>query len=71
MPDPQQPDLQQPGPAQDDENRRDDSEGQVSEGPSGFSGTETAVGGADAVPDTPDVNPGTAAPIQESAADGS
>ena len=45
--------------------------GQRSEGPSGFSGTETAVGGADAVPDTPDVNPGTSAPIQGSGADGS
>ncbi len=59
-------------PTQDDENRPDDaSEGQRSEGPSGFSGTETAVGGADAVPDTPDVNPGTAAPLRESGADGS
>jgi hypothetical protein len=47
------------------------SEGQVSEGPSGFGGAETSGGGADAVPDTPDVNPGTAGPIRESAADGS
>ena len=47
------------------------SEGQVSEGPSGFGGAETSGGGADAVPDTPDVNPGTAAPIRDSAADGS
>ncbi|GAA3714530.1 hypothetical protein GCM10022204_37090 [Microlunatus aurantiacus] len=47
------------------------SEGQVSEGPSGFGGAETSGGGADAVPDTPDTNPGTSAPIQESAADGS
>lgn len=61
-------------PTQDDDNRPDEStsgEGQRSEGPSGFSGTETAVGGADAVPDTPDVNPGTSAPIQGSGADGS
>jgi hypothetical protein len=66
------PDPQHPGPTRDDENRSDDaSEGQVSEGPSGFSGTETAVGGADAVPDTPDTNPGTSEPIRESAADGS
>ncbi len=28
--------------------------GQVSEGPSGFSASETTTGGADAVPDTPD-----------------
>lgn len=47
------------------------SEGQVSEGPSGFGGAETSGGGADAVPDTPDVNPGTSGPIRESAADGS
>jgi hypothetical protein len=47
------------------------SEGQVSEGPSGFGGAETSGGGADAVPDTPDVNPGTAGPIRDSAADGS
>ncbi|HEY5981507.1 MAG TPA: hypothetical protein VIT41_17920 [Microlunatus sp.] len=40
------------------------SEGQVSEGPSGFGGVETSAGGADAVPDTPDVNPGTSAPIR-------
>ena len=30
--------------------------GQVSEGPSGFGTAETAVGGADSVPDDPDVN---------------
>ena len=47
------------------------SEGQASEGPSGFGGAETSGGGADAVPDTPDVNPGTSAPIRDSAADGS
>ena len=47
------------------------SQGQVSEGPSGFGGAETSGGGADAVPDTPDVNPGTARPIRDSAADGS
>ena len=50
---------------------KDHTEGQVSEGPSGFGGAETSGGGADAVPDTPDVNPGTSAPIRESAADGS
>jgi hypothetical protein len=54
-----------------DPNRRDDttedeSGGQVSEGPSGFGGPETSGGGADAVPDTPDVNPGTSAPIRDS-----
>lgn len=63
-------------PTHDDDNRPDESstsstEGQRSEGPSGYSGTETAVGGADAVPDTPDTNPGTSAPIQGSGADGS
>jgi hypothetical protein len=45
--------------------------GQVSEGPSGFGGAETSGGGADAVPDTPDANPGTAEPIRDSGADGS
>ena len=29
--------------------------GELSSGPSGFDGTETAAGGADAVPDTPDI----------------
>ena len=57
-----------PGPPK---RRQEQSEGQVSEGPSGFGGAETSGGGADAVPDTPDVNPGTAGPIRESAADGS
>jgi hypothetical protein len=42
------------------------SEGQVSEGPSGFGSAETSGGGADAVPDTPDANPGTSAPIRGS-----
>ena len=32
---------------------------EASEGPSGFGNAETAAGGADAVPDTPDVVPGT------------
>jgi hypothetical protein len=50
---------------------KDRTEGQVSEGPSGFGGAETSGGGADAVPDTPDANPGTSGPIRESAADGS
>lgn len=57
-----------PGPPK---RRPEQSEGQVSEGPSGFGGAETSGGGADAVPDTPDVNPGTAGPIRDSAADGS
>jgi len=33
------------------------SEGQVSQGPSGLGDAETSVGGADAVPDTPDALP--------------
>jgi hypothetical protein len=42
--------------------KRDDVEqfssgGQVSEGPSSMSGTETSLGGADSVPDTPDTMP--------------
>jgi hypothetical protein len=41
------------------------SEGQPSEGPSGFGGAETSGGGADAVPDTPDTNPGTSAPLRD------
>ena len=39
--------------------------GQVSEGPSGFGTAETAVGGADSVPDDPDINtqqPGASGP---------
>ncbi|HEY5786689.1 MAG TPA: hypothetical protein VIT65_18130 [Microlunatus sp.] len=47
-------------------NSEEQSEGQVSEGPSGFGGDETSAGGADAVPDTPDINPGTSAPIRDS-----
>ncbi len=35
--------------------------GQRSEGPSGLSGAETSVGGADSVPDTPDALPYTPA----------
>lgn len=58
-------------PRQHKDHTEEPSEGQVSEGPSGFGGAETSGGGADAVPDTPDVNPGTSAPIRESAADGS
>jgi hypothetical protein len=34
-----------------------DSGAEVSEGPSGFGTAETAVGGADSVPDTPDAVP--------------
>lgn len=37
--------------------------GQVSEGPSAMSGAETSLGGADAVPDTPDTMP----PVQRGA----
>lgn len=40
-------------------------EGQVSEGPSAFGNAETAHGGADAVPDTPDINPGTPEALQD------
>ena len=58
-------------PRQHKDRTEEQSEGQVSEGPSGFGGAETSGGGADAVPDTPDVNPGTSGPIRESAADGS
>lgn len=48
-------------PTTDDDARR---EGQISEGASAFGDSETATGGADAVPDTPDVNPGTPEPIE-------
>ena len=61
----------EPRPGLQKDRTEEQSEGQVSEGPSGFGGAETSGGGADAVPDTPDVNPGTAGPIRESASDGS
>ena len=42
----------------------DANDGEVSEGGSAFGDAETAVGGADAVPDTPDINPGTPEAMQ-------
>jgi hypothetical protein len=53
-------------PRHDPDGTDEQSEGQVSEGPSGFGSAETSGGGADAVPDTPDANPGTSAPIRGS-----
>lgn len=41
------------------------SRGEVSEGGSAFGDAETAIGGADAVPDTPDINPGTPEAMQD------
>ncbi|MFP5283681.1 MAG: hypothetical protein ACLGIF_09550 [Actinomycetes bacterium] len=47
-------------PDDDQTDAADDPGGQVSEGPSSFGNAETSVGGADAVPDTPDIMAGPA-----------